>query len=364
MARIAKGTHSAARHSLLDELTFNRDFDNSGSTTQKQKWTFHPSYSGFVTEKTRYPQSRCLPVNMMDTFLSDRATVPQVVPKDEWATRLRIKSNPTLRGFVADKVTNLAFQPTVHERQPMRTSSSKLVHDHEQALLVNITTPSAYRFTPNAPIFNPLGSVPPSTPNVYVRNARAPRLLPRCTAHADARSRSCLHPVPWPAHLLAALSLLRLARHPAARSRPTSPGAIATSCRTCERSFPEDGHECAEIMCRCAFARPCVVEDCTCPCASRHQRREGHAACVGSLAPGVRVARRSRMCARCGIWARRRGMVTCGHVRICATSRVRVRCVIASVRLPARAPWRVSVPRRACRRSVARRRADWALAWL
>ena len=37
-ARVAKGTNSAHRHSLLDELTFNRDFDGSESTSKQDKW--------------------------------------------------------------------------------------------------------------------------------------------------------------------------------------------------------------------------------------------------------------------------------------------------------------------------------------
>ena len=62
-ARIAKGTHSAARHSLLDELTFNRDFDLSSAADKNPKWTYHPSYSGFARASTRTAQERCLPVN-------------------------------------------------------------------------------------------------------------------------------------------------------------------------------------------------------------------------------------------------------------------------------------------------------------
>ena len=60
----------------------------------------------------------------MDTFLSDVATVPQIVPTEQWRTQRMIK--------------------------PLRTSCSKLVHDHEQSLLVNITTPSQYHFVRNS----------------------------------------------------------------------------------------------------------------------------------------------------------------------------------------------------------------------
>lgn len=165
-ARITKGTHSAARHSLLDELTFNRDFDHSESTSKAPTWNFHPSYSGFSTPKTRTAQERGLPVNMMDTFLSNTATVPQIVPTEQWRTNRMIKSNPTLRGFVTDKITSVQYEPAQHERKPMRTSCSKLVHDHEQALLVNITTPSQYSFVPaiRTSAFRPLGSLQPAAP--------------------------------------------------------------------------------------------------------------------------------------------------------------------------------------------------------
>ena len=166
VSRVTKSTPSAHRHSLLDELTFNRDFDGSGSTAafgKAEKWQFHPSYSGFATDKTRMPQSRKLPVNMMDTFLSDRATTPQIVEPSMYATNRMVKTNPNLRGFVTDKVTNVGFTPTTHERPPTRTSCSKLVRDHDHELLVNITTPAPYRFVPNAPLFRPLGSVPPAT---------------------------------------------------------------------------------------------------------------------------------------------------------------------------------------------------------
>lgn len=175
MARIAKGTHSAARHSLLDELTFNRDFDLSDSTNLDKKWVFHPSYSGFASAKVRTAQTKRLPVNLMDTFLSDTATTPQIVPTELAATRMRIKSNPTLRGFVTDKITTLGYEPAVHSRAPLRTSCSKLVHDHQEDLLVNITTPSPYKFLANSPPFKPLGSLQPA---VQVRSTSGQG--PRC----------------------------------------------------------------------------------------------------------------------------------------------------------------------------------------
>ena len=195
--RVAKGTHSAARHSLLDELTFNRDFDFSESTSQRPKWQvctaeelagiccthleaggsmvltppasrllpsqFHESYSGFTNERTRYHQERRLPVTMMDTFLSDSATTRQIVPDSMWRTNMMIKQNPNQRGFVTEKVTTAPFAPASHDRIPMRTSSCKLVRDQDHDLLINISTPSVFKFAPNAPLFQPMGSLPPAT---------------------------------------------------------------------------------------------------------------------------------------------------------------------------------------------------------
>ena len=163
MSRVSKGTHHAARHSMLDELTFNRDFDHSHSLDRTQKWKFQPSYSGFATQKVRQSSQRRLPVNMVDTFLSDTATSPQIVARDSWRTNMMIKSNPTLRGFVTDKVTNVPHQPAILSRPPSRVVEHTLVHDHEHELLLNITTPSPYKFSPNSPLFRPLGSVPPAT---------------------------------------------------------------------------------------------------------------------------------------------------------------------------------------------------------
>ena len=122
---------------------------------------FHHSYSGFSNERTRYPADKRLPVNMMDTFLSESATTRQIVPNSMRRTNVMIKQNPTLRGFVTEKVTNAPFAPTYHERAPLRTSSCKLVRDHDHELLINIETPSVFKFAPNAPLFQPMGSLAP-----------------------------------------------------------------------------------------------------------------------------------------------------------------------------------------------------------
>jgi len=157
-ARVAKGSHNAARFSSLDELTFNRDFDLSqsyGSQPAAKQWTFEPSYSGLAAAKLRQPTHKRLPVNMMDTFLADSATSPQIVPPGSWRTSIMIKSNPTLRGFVTDKVTNVPHTPAMLERPPLRTIRHSLVHDHEENLLVNISTPSSFVFPPGAARFDP-----------------------------------------------------------------------------------------------------------------------------------------------------------------------------------------------------------------
>ena len=124
---------------------------------------FHESYSGFSSLGVRHAQERGLPVNMMDTFLSSSATTRQIVPDSMRKTNMMIKANPTLRGFVTDKVTNTPYSPASHDRLPTRTSSCKLVRDHDHELLVNIQTPSVYRFSPDAPLFRPQGSMPPAT---------------------------------------------------------------------------------------------------------------------------------------------------------------------------------------------------------
>ena len=53
--RRTRGVHGVQKHSSLDELTFNRDFDISHSTgahgAQLESWKFHPSYSGFAASK-------------------------------------------------------------------------------------------------------------------------------------------------------------------------------------------------------------------------------------------------------------------------------------------------------------------------
>jgi len=94
---------------------------------------------------------------MMDTFLTDSATAPQIVPPQTWRTSIMIKSNPTLRGYVTDKITNESHLPAALEREPSRIVEHKLVHDHEHELLVNISTPSCYQFPARAPPFRPIG---------------------------------------------------------------------------------------------------------------------------------------------------------------------------------------------------------------
>ena len=166
MSRVTKGHFHAARHSSLDEMTFNRDFDLSNSLGQKEKWNFHPSYSGWATPKVRYAQEKSLPVNMMDTFLSGRATLPQIVPDDQLATSMRVKANYNLRGFVTDKVTKVDYEPAVRDLYRPKISQHALVHDHEQSLIINMSTPTPYKFLPGqATPFRPLGA-PVPTPNL------------------------------------------------------------------------------------------------------------------------------------------------------------------------------------------------------
>lgn len=155
--RMSKGRHSSARFSSLDELTFNRDFDLSHTYKKPEKWKFEPSYSGFAAIKLKKPQNSALPVNMMDTFISDAATTAQIVPSELWRTNIMVKHNPQLRGYVTDKMTNERHEPAALLRSPTRLEEHKLVHDHEHDLLVNITTPSTYKFSANSPPFHPLG---------------------------------------------------------------------------------------------------------------------------------------------------------------------------------------------------------------
>jgi len=132
---------------VLDELTFNRDFDASQSATINkgvQPWNYHPSYSGFQTPQTATRREKRLPVTMMDMSLSSTATLPQVSPSASLQNSLRIKHNPELRGFVTDKLTNAPHERAQLARAPFRTVEHTLVSSHQHDLLINISTPTEY----------------------------------------------------------------------------------------------------------------------------------------------------------------------------------------------------------------------------
>ena len=110
------------------------------------------------------PEKR-LPVNMMETCISDRATTPQhPTPGKERHTCMKIKQHPTLRAFVTPKITNTGFLPSLTEERRTRVSQSKCVVDHLHDQIIQITTPQPMKVTPLSTIFYPLGSVPGSVP--------------------------------------------------------------------------------------------------------------------------------------------------------------------------------------------------------
>jgi len=154
--RFIKGANNVNRHSLLDELTFNRDFDLSSTDKSVPRWQFEPSYSGFAANRLRHAGQRGdsrLRVSLMETAASERASTPQVVPTNTWRTSLVIKHNPNLRAFVTDKLTNVPHAPATLERPPFRKVEHTLVHDHEQSLLVNVSTASQFMPSGRPPLF-------------------------------------------------------------------------------------------------------------------------------------------------------------------------------------------------------------------
>ena len=134
------------RHSSLDELTFNRDFDKSCSAAgnrEPERWLFRPSYSGFGTTPRALASARS-PVDMMDTTLSSTASRPQVCPeRAQYATNVMIKHNPPLHGFVTDKVTSSDGWPqraAVLAPPAQRRMEHRLTFDQRHDLLVNMST--------------------------------------------------------------------------------------------------------------------------------------------------------------------------------------------------------------------------------
>ena len=167
--RKTRGVNGAHKHSSLDELTFNRDFDMSHSTgahaAQLEAWKFEPSYSGFASIKLRKPAHSRSPVTMMDNTISTAASFPQVVDSvDAFRSQMQIKNNPMARAYVTDKLTSLPHEPAQLQRAPMRTCEHKFVFDQDGSLLINMNSSSPFRSSPTAPLFyHPKGSVPPAT---------------------------------------------------------------------------------------------------------------------------------------------------------------------------------------------------------
>eukprot|EP00325_Prymnesiales_sp_UTEX-LB-985_P025963 CAMPEP_0174725398 /NCGR_PEP_ID=MMETSP1094-20130205/45461_1 /TAXON_ID=156173 /ORGANISM="Chrysochromulina brevifilum, Strain UTEX LB 985" /LENGTH=216 /DNA_ID=CAMNT_0015926787 /DNA_START=8 /DNA_END=658 /DNA_ORIENTATION=- len=142
--RIIKTEYHPQRHSLLDELTFNRDFDISSTASINKgakPWAFDASYSGYMTGRLQQKPDRRLPVTMMDMSMSSHATWPQVAPGLE---SFRIKHSPQLRGFVTGKISAEPFVKAQLSRAPFRTIEHDLVTSHQQDLLVNMATPTEY----------------------------------------------------------------------------------------------------------------------------------------------------------------------------------------------------------------------------
>lgn len=166
--RVLKSDFHLARHSVLDELTFNRDFDASQSATINkgvQPWTYHPSYSGFQTPQTATRREKRLPVTMMDMSLSSTASLPQVSPSASLRNSLRIKHNPELRGFVTDKLTNAPHERAQLARAPFRCARRQP------------TRPAARRQHALRPRECGLGAArPPPSPTVLARDGARLRL--------------------------------------------------------------------------------------------------------------------------------------------------------------------------------------------
>ena len=150
-SRMVRGRFADARHSALDELTFNRDVDSSSAILSARggPWEYRPSYSGFNTPKLMQMRERKLPAFNTDSMLSRSATLPQVRPtgptaQELWRTNFLVKHNPHLRGFVTEKVTSLPHTPTQIDRWAPRIVSHKKVENFQGDLLINITTPQQY----------------------------------------------------------------------------------------------------------------------------------------------------------------------------------------------------------------------------
>jgi hypothetical protein len=167
--RVSKGTFHAARHSVLDEIVFNRDFDKSRSSSinrGRDTWTFQPSYSGFqsLALQMRPDQSiGRLPAMMMDGTVSSHASLPQIVAHGSRASSIQIKHNPALCGFVTEKVTKLPFAPGLRPDANFgRLKNHVELRNHESDLIINLNTPNQYPPSPFTPMFRPLGSVQPN----------------------------------------------------------------------------------------------------------------------------------------------------------------------------------------------------------
>jgi len=154
----------------LDTITFNRDFDLSDVGPEK-KWEFDGSYSSFAKAALSKPKKSGVAVNLIDTMLSEKATMTQI-PSNVHSRRdrIQISHKPELRAFVTDKITNLPHTPG-YEQMLTRHKEHTLVHNHEHALLVNIQTApttaprppqlTPLEYTPRLPLFRPMGSVQP-----------------------------------------------------------------------------------------------------------------------------------------------------------------------------------------------------------
>jgi len=167
----SRGSFHAARHSVLDELTFNRDFDQSKTSASHNKslrpWTFQPGYSGFQSLALQYRPNRSeqrLPVSMMDCTLGSNAGTPGIVAQSsQLKDSYQIKQNPPLRGFVTEKLTSQPFTPGLRPDVSFaRLNMHKELRSHEHDLIINMNTPNQYPPNPMTPMFRPLGSVMPN----------------------------------------------------------------------------------------------------------------------------------------------------------------------------------------------------------
>jgi len=159
----------ALKRGTLDTITFNRDYDLSDVGTAA-KWTFDGSYSSFAKDRLKQPKSTGIAVNLIDTMLSDRATMTQIpMNVANRKDRIQIAHRPELRAFVTDKITNLPVTPA-YEQKLTRHKEHTLVHNHEGILGVNIQTAlpqkpprtlTPIEGAPRLPLFRPMGSVQP-----------------------------------------------------------------------------------------------------------------------------------------------------------------------------------------------------------